>query len=183
MKKLLPYAFGALMGALLLFQTAWPDTYVPYPEVIVPARRIIEREPDTVRTFVDRIRYVTVEPTVVARAPDGARDEVESFCQPTVVAALPPLETPAPIPAPRLLVRSGSFDPGWWFQRDALRLTGPTSHGDLKAFDFSVRRGFSFRASGDTLIVRHPRAALFREAAELSVPLIIGIGLGLALGG
>jgi len=177
MKKLLPYVFGAVMGALLLFQTAWPETFIPYPEVIVPARRIIEREPDTVRTFVDRIRYVRVEPTMVARAPDGARDEVLTFCEPTMMAAAPPLEAPPPIPAPRLLVRSGTFDPGWWFQKDALLLTGPTSHGDLKAFDYRTRGSFTFRTTGDSLIVRYPRTALFREAAEIAAPFLLGVGL------
>lgn len=67
--------------------------------------------------------------------------------------------------------------PGWFFQRDQLLLTGPTSYGDLVPQDFLVRPGFSARIVGDSVIVRHPRAALLREAAEPAAWILVGMGL------
>ncbi len=167
-----PYGLGAVVGCLVMFSVAWPETYVGYPEVIVPARVIIEREPDTVRTFVDRILFVRAAPVQVAIAPAGALDEVAAFCRPTVLAVTDTVEVE--IPAARVLLRSVTHKPGWWFQRDGLLLTGPTSVGALKAFDFRVRPGFSARTSGDTVIVRYPRSGIVRELVEFGVPLLLG---------
>ena len=169
--RLGPYLLGAVVGCLVLFSTAWPESHVPYPEVIVPAARIIEREPDTVRTFVDRIRFVRAAPVVVAIAPAGAMSEVAAFCRPSILAVTDTVEVEVPA---RVLLRSVTHRPGWWFQADRLELTGPTSLGDLKAFDYRVRPGFTARTSGDSVLVRYPRTGLFREVVEVAVPLLLG---------
>ena len=48
-----------------------------YREIVV---KEIKGEPDTVRTFVDRIVYREVEPDVVITEPEGGTDIVEDFC-------------------------------------------------------------------------------------------------------
>ncbi len=177
-------SLGTLGYVLIGFLAAWlwapRKDHVPYPEVIVPAARIIKREPDTVRTFVDRIRFVNVQPILVARAPGGAQGEVAAFCRPTLLALTDTVEVEPP--APRLLLRSGVHSPGWFFQQARRLRTGPTSLGDLQALDFPVRPGFTFRTSGDSVLVRYPRSGLGRELLEFGITLAGGYMLGRTIG-
>jgi len=151
---------AGLIAGYLLFGGSDP---VPYPEVVI-AERILEREPDTVRTFVDRVVYRYVGPARVAIAPGGAAQEVAAFCRPLILAMVDTVEVESA--APRLLLRSVSHDPGWLWQRDRLTLTGPTSHGDLVGLEYAVRPGFSARTSGDSVIVRYPRGSTVRDLLE-----------------
>ncbi len=63
-----------------------------------------------------------------------------AFCRPTLLATT---DTVVETPAPRLLLRSGVHQPGWFFQKGRLLLIGPTSLGDLQALDYAVRPGFT----------------------------------------
>lgn len=172
-------AFVAGGVAVLLF--ARPDPEVIYDLVEVPVERIVEREPDTVVRFVDRIRYVTPDPVQIAVAPLGAATQVASFCAPSVLTAA--ADTVTDRPPEQLLLRSVVHDPGWWFSKDRLTLTGPTSYGDLQAIDVDVRPGFTVRTVGDSVLVRYPRTGFAREAVEVGGPLLLGLLVGMALGG
>lgn len=171
MRGLVPLA-SAIAGAAALYLVAWPGEVVRYERVEVPVERIIEREPDTVIRWVERIRVVTPDPVQIAVAPLGAGPQVASFCMPSVRAATGDTATAAP--DPQLLLRSVVHDPGWWWQRDRLTLVGPTSYGDLLAADYAVRPGWSARVSGDSVLVRYPRMGLVRELLEVVVPLAVG---------
>lgn len=158
-------SLGLVLVGVLLAYLVLPSDPVAYPEVIVPAARIIEREmPARPPTIVERIVYVNVPPRQVATAIGGAQDDVAAFCRPVVLAMTDTLEVE--VPAPELLLRSGEYSPApiWKpFARGNLLLTGPTSHGDLVAADYPVREGFAFRASGDSALVRYPRGAFVRD--------------------
>ncbi len=171
---------GAAVGAIALWAVAWPEEVVRYERVEVPVERIIEREPDTVVRWLERIRVVTPDPVQIAIAPGGAAPEVARFCMPSVLKAT---NDTTPAPPPQLLLRSVTHDPGWFFQRDRLLLTGPTSHGDLVAADYLVRPGFSARTVGDSVIVRSPRFGGFRQGLELGIAAAIGLISGLVIGG
>jgi len=94
----------------------------------------------------------------VARAPGCAVDEVAAFCRPSILAVTDTVVDTLYVP--QLLLRSVSYDPAWLWGKDKLLLTGPTSAGDLKALDYSVRGSFTARTSGDSVIVRYPREAV-----------------------
>ncbi|MEK9505173.1 hypothetical protein [Gaopeijia maritima] len=177
MKTLLLVAAAAIGGAAALWALAWPEKVVRYERVEVPVERIIEREPEVEVRFVERLRVITPPPVQVAIAPGGAAPQVSSFCMPSVLQAT--ADSITPVPDPQLLLRSVVHDPGWFFQRDRLLLTGPTSHGDLVAADYLVRPGFSARVSGDSVIVRYPRVGLTREALEFGFPLALGVVIAL----
>lgn len=172
--RLGPFLVGALVAYLLL-----PNDPVTYTDVVVPAARIIEREPpDRPPTIIERVRYVNVPPAQVATAPGGATDDVARFCRPTVVAKTDTVEVP--VADPMLLFRSVSFDerPIWNpLAKDELLVTGPTSLGDLKALDYPVRGSFDVRASGDTALVRYPRGALVRDVVETGAVVYTAIDL------
>ena len=161
-------SLGLVLVGVLLAYIVLPSEPVAYPEVIVPAARIIEREmPARPPTIVERIVYVNVPPRQVARAIGGAQDNVASFCRPTVLAMTDTLEVQ--VPAPELLLRSGQHQraPIWkLFARGNLMIAGPTSHGDLAAADYPVRAGYAFRTSGDSALVRYPRGAFVRDVIE-----------------
>jgi hypothetical protein len=152
---------AGVLGGYVLFGG---QEAILYPEVIVPAARIERREPDTVRTFVDRVRHVAVGPSQVATAPQGAHSDVTAFCRPVVA-----LRTDTIIRVDTLLLlRSVTHSPGWFTQRDRLTVTGLTNVGDLKAMDYDVRPGFTARAVRDGLQVKYPRTALLRSVGEFS---------------
>ena len=157
--RLGPFFIGALVAYLLLAPGGKGPTF---DRVIVPAARIIEREPDTVKTFVDRIVYRDAPRIQVAVAPRAAVQVVNEFCAPVVLQAVGDTLTSSR----RLIaIRSGTHRPtSWWnpiapLRRAGLTLTGFTNDGDLEQSDYSVRDGFSFRAAGDSLQVRYPRFA------------------------
>lgn len=181
MTRTLQLLAAAVAGAAGLWALAWPEEVVRYERVEVPVERIIEREPDTVVRWVERIRVVTPEPVQIAVAVGGGAPEVARFCRPAVLEAVS--DTVTPIPERQLLLRSVVHDPGWFFARDQLLLTGPTSHGDLVAADYLVRPGFSARTVGDSVVVRYPRAGLAREVVELGVAALVGYGLRALIGG
>lgn len=179
--RLGPFLVGALVAYLLI-----PSDPVTYTDVVVPAARIIEREPpDRPPTIIERVRFITVEPRQVATAPGGAMDDVTRFCRPTTVVQTDTVEVPAP--DPMLLFRSVSFDerPAWNpFAKDELLVTGPTSLGDLRSLDYPVRGSFDIRASGDTALARYPRGALVRDVVETGAIIYTAVDLvGLLLGG
>ena len=161
--------------------TRWivpPDPEVIYDRVEVPVEKIIEREPEVEVRFIERIRVITPDPVQIAVSTGGATADVARFCAPSTLAAVS--DTLADRPPPQLLLRSISHYPGWFFQKDKVLFTGPTSYGDLIAADYAVRPGFSARTSGDSLIVRYPRFGIVREVAEPLVFVAIGIGLAKA---
>lgn len=164
------YAVAGLLVGYVLFGGA---DFISYPEVIVPARVILEMEPDTVVRFVDRIRYITVEPARIATAPAGALADLNTFC------ATPQPQTerqPEPQPEPLALMRSFTLEPGWFTQKDRLTVTTMTNAGDLSATDFNVRSGAGLTATVGTAIVplvKYPRHAIFREFAEIGAVFLL----------
>ena len=158
-KRVSFYALLVLAGALLAYVLI-PNDPVVYTEVVVPARAIEEREPPTEPNIIERVRFI-----------------VQAFCAPSVASVTGDTTQVAET----LLLRSGTHSPGWWFGKDRLLLTGPTSTGDLKALDFEVRPGFDFRVNGDSVLVRYNRAGFLRQAAEVAVPLFVGALIGRAM--
>lgn len=153
--KLLYLLLGAAAGAFL-FQSCAPADVIPFPEVIVPAARIVEREPPArPPTIIERIVYVAPEPSLVARAPSGAADALDRFCRPVSVVQRPDTVT---VVDTVLVLRSGVFNETWpWAGADELRLTGFTNVGDLEERTYRTRGSFDFIATGDDLVVRYGR--------------------------
>lgn len=157
-----------LVGAVAFYALAPAAEPVVYSEVVVPAPRIIEREPPAREpTIIERIRFVAAAPTVVATAPQGAVLEVSSFCRPTVLRELG--DTTTAVPAEELLLRSVVFDeaPIWKpFSSDRLFLSAVSSYGDLSARDYRTRGSWDARALENDVRVRYGRAAMLRDLWE-----------------
>jgi len=156
----------ALVGALA-FYVAYPNRVVTYPEVVVPAARILEREvpayPPTIR---ERIVYVYLTPDVRAVAPGGAVEDVARFCRPILVTRSDTVRTTEIGPS---LIRTVSYAPPLWpLTRGSLLVTSMDGHGDLVAEDYRVRAPFGIAAGLEApyhTIVRTPRLAPLREIA------------------
>ena len=183
MKTLLrwvPYLVLPLLGAALFYVLSPGVDPVIYREVIVPAARILEQEPDTVIRWRERIVTVEVQPEVVATAPLGALDDLAAFCAPSM---LPPAQTtslPSVVTeAARDTVsvgRSVVHKDGWFWFKDDLTVTALTNYGDLRAEHYRVRDGFSVRFGPNPSTVRSPRFGLLKELVELAVPFVVGRG-------
>jgi len=133
---------------------ASPQEVVRYKEVFVADTVILEREPDTVVTVIERIRTVEVPALQIATATDGAVAEIAAFCLPPDTVYVERQE--------RSLVRSVVLDPAPWYSpmaKDKLFISAVTSGGDLTAYDFTVRPGWSMRA-GNGVNVRQDRFAI-----------------------
>lgn len=160
--RLLYLLLGAAVGAFA-FQSCGSPELPSWPEVVVPAARIIELEPpDRPPTIVERVVYRNIGPAQLASSPGGALEELASFCRPVVVSTVDTVE----VADPQLLLRSGSWDDSWWGS-DELVLTGFTNAGDLRRYVYHPRGGFDFRTSGDSILVRSGRFNLIRDAWEL----------------
>lgn len=185
--------FSALLwaaaGALALYILLPEQRPELIPHIITHTEFLEAREPDTVRTFVDRIVYRTPEPEQVATAPGGGEADVAAFCSEAVARGLQearPVTVDEPLPRAQpvtpgkahLFLRSIRHDEGWWIQKDLVALTGPLSTGDLTEWTFSARRSWSARAHADSLIFRRPRWDWIQDAAELVIPLAAGLALG-----
>jgi hypothetical protein len=174
--KILYTVVGLAVGTLLMiiFRSA-PDP-VTYTEVIV---REVVGEPDTVRTFVDRIVYRERPPTQVATQPAGATDVVDDFCKPDTVIVIDTItgDTVWVAADTVFLLRSVSHTPGWFFARDGIDLYGPTSVGDLRHVNLRAHPGWSVRTHPE-LLIREPRMGWWREAVEAGVYLGTGYLLG-----
>lgn len=152
------YALGAIVGALVLY-AALPQKVISYPEVIVPAARIIEREPPTEVRWRDRIVYRYVTPDVRATAPGGALDDVARFCRPLVVASTDTVRIGTPS-----VIRSVVYNPSLVpLRKDRLLVTSMNGYGDLFAEDYRVRPGYSVSFESG---VRYSRLAPLREIGE-----------------
>jgi hypothetical protein len=170
------------MGAVALYALS-PSPEPQYHTVIVPVEHIIQREPDTVRTFVDRIRFVSVPPRQVATAPRGSEGQIQEFCKPVIVAATQTDEEPGTLTDPMLLLRSVTFDHRWAWRKDHLLLTGPTNYGDLMAIDYEVRGDWTARTVGDGVLVQYPRTSLLYDVWEGGSQVYTGIKIVEALVG
>tara|TARA_R110000787_G_scaffold79469_1_gene173678 strand:- start:6837 stop:7364 length:528 start_codon:yes stop_codon:yes gene_type:complete len=159
----LGFVFGSFTGS---------PPEVRYQRVEVPVEVIVEREPDTVRTFIDRIRHVTVAPIQVAIAQEGALTLVQEFCKPVTIVQTDTIEI-----QPTLLLRSVSVNPGWWMGRDEILLTGPLSNGSLAAIDYRARGSWSSRVNADSLIFRQSRSGFLHGLLEFALPLAVGFGV------
>lgn len=175
-----PWIALPVLGAGLFYVLDPTRDPVMYAEVIVPAARILEQEPDTVVKWRERIVTVEVQPDVVATAPLGALNDLTAFCAPSMV---PPTQGPSPAiavqPVPRdtaSLGRSVVHSDGWFFFKDELTVTALDNYGNLRAEHYRVRDGFSVRFSGNPSTVRSPRFGLVKELVELAVPFVVGRG-------
>ena len=131
-----------LVGALLLYALA-PDRTISYPEVVVPAARIVEREvPSGPPRIVERIRYVYLTPDVRAVALGGAVGDVARFCRPVVVASTDTIRMPIPS-----VIRSLYYKPSLVpLRKGELLVTSMGGYGDLVAEDFRTRAPFGVAA-------------------------------------
>ena len=159
--------FLGVIGYHLLAPT--PDPII-YREVIVDT---IYGEPDTVRTFVDRIVYVEKEPELIVTDPDGGEDLVEDFCHPDTVLEVVEGDTVYLPQDTVYLVRSVVHKPGWLLGRDQITFYGPTSVGSLQEVRFKSYGGWSFRSDPEILF-REPRFGFLRQVVEAGV--YIGLG-------
>ncbi len=154
------YALGAIVGALV-FYALYPDRVHSYPEVVIPAARIIEREPPVEVRWRDRVVYRYVIPDVRATAPGGAIDDVVRFCRPVSVmgqdSTIRGVSSPAVI---RSVVHNPSLVP---LRKDRLLVTSMNGYGDLFAEDFRVRPGYSISFNSG---VRYSRFAPLHELGE-----------------
>ena len=174
--KILYAAVGLMIGTLLMiiFRSA-PDP-LTYTEVIV---REVVGEPDTVRTFVDRIVYRERAPEQVATQPGGATDVVSDFCKPDTVMVIDTIsgDTIWVAADTVFLLRSVAHTPGWFFARDQVDLYGPTSVGDLRNARLRAYPGWSVRTHPE-LLIREPRMGWWRELAEAGIYVTTGYLLG-----
>jgi hypothetical protein len=181
-RNLVWLGIAGLIGAVSVY--AFSPSPVPiYRNVIVPVERIVEREPDTVRTFVDRIVTVQAEPIQIARAPGGAQDQVQSFCEPIIIARTDTVEVGEPLVDPMLLLRSVSYDRRWGPRRDRLFLTGPMNTGDLVGIDYEVRGDWTVRAVGPDALVQYPRTSFIYDYWEAGSQIFTGYKIIEALAG
>lgn len=180
---------GAFVG-ITLYANFGPQPEPTYRNVEVPVERIVEVERiDTLVQWRERIVYKHIPATQVATAPDAGQPDVDTFCADVVERALAGAQ---PDTAPRLqegqdirpaapatlLLRSVRHNDGWFFGRDALILTGPTSTGDLRQLTYGVRDGFEARTHADTVIVRYPRSALVKQGVEYGIVMLVGAFVG-----
>ena len=176
--RLAPYAFGSIIGALLLFRFA-PTPELPYTQLIVPARQITRLEPDTIVRWRDRIVYRTVPPETTAEAPGAAADVVAAFCRPDTVRVPSSATTDTLWLNPAMvLLRSGSLDQRRWFRPDALTLTGVENTGDLRQWRYTTRGDVDFSTIGSGVLVRSPRWGIAGDLLEAGV----WFGLGYLVG-
>jgi hypothetical protein len=160
-----------IAGALLAFILFLPEPEIfPYRDIIV---KEIQGEPVVERTFVDRIVYRDRQPDLVATEPEGGTDVVEDFCHPDTVLRVVKGDTVWVQADTVYLLRSVVHDPGWFFQRDRVRIYGPTSTGDLREMRFRTYPGWSVRTDPE-LIFREPRLGWMREAVEALAFLWLG---------
>ena len=168
---------GLVAGALLYF------IFVPSPEPVEYTNVIVReiKEPDTVRTFIDRIVYRDRQPELVATEPGGATDVVEDFCKPdTVVQVIEGDTIYVPADTVYLLRSVVHYDKFWFWQRDGVGLFGPTSAGDLREMRFESWPGWSVRTDPE-LLFREPRFGLLRELSKQVPSILAGILLGRVL--
>jgi hypothetical protein len=149
-----------LIGALSM----WPEP-IYYPEVIVPAPRIIVREvPSGPPTIREKIVYVYLTPDVRAVAPGGATEDVARFCRPVMVASTDSVRVGTPS-----VIRTVTVGTTWLpFQRHPLLVTSMNGYGDLVAEDYRARTPFGVAAGLEEpyrTVVRYPRWAPLREVA------------------
>ena len=155
-----------LVGALGLY-LLYPNRVISYPEVIVPAARIITREiPSGPPTIRQKIVYVYLTPEVRAVAPGAVVEDVARFCRPTLLAqtdTVRPTELgPSVI---RTVAYSSSLLPMF---KGSLLVTTMSGNGDLIAEDFRTREPFGVRAGLNepfNTTVRYSRLAPLRELA------------------
>jgi len=172
---------GAVVGMLLL-GILKPDRVFPdYDRIIVHE---IRGEPDTVRTFVDRIVYRDRKPEVVVTQPGGGEDVVEDFCNPDTVMVVDTLEgdTIWISTDTVYLLRSIVHDPGWFVQRDRITTYGPTSASDLLEMRFTSWPGWSLRTHPE-LIFREPRLGWIKPIVEYGSVATLFYFLGTWIGG
>jgi len=160
-------AVVAVLGGMLWLSGQEAEVY---REIVV---REIKGEPDTVRTFVDRVVYRDREPELVAVEPGGGEDVVEDFCRPDTVVQVLQGDTVWVAQDTVFLMRSVVHDAGWFFARDNIRVYGPTSAGDLREMRYSSYGGWSIRA-GEGVLFREPRFGWGRPLLEA----LAFIGLG-----
>lgn len=193
-----------LAGALALYLIQ-PDPPDPrFDHVIVSAQDILEGEPEPEVRWRDRIVYRTPTPRMIADAIDAGQLEVDAFCAEAIAEALgsdaqnrpltaadpAPADSPAvsrepvepvrTVPERRILLRSGRVDPSWWpfgLGEDELTLVGPLSDGTLRELTYDVRPGYSWRASGDTLVMRVPRTSRLKQIGRDLLLVAGGMGL------
>lgn len=163
------YALAAC-AMFVLGRTLRDPPEVRYQRVEVPVEVIIKREPDTIVTFVERIKYVNVPAAQVAVASGGGLGAVAEFCKPVTVTARDTVEV-----QPTLLLRSVSVDKAWWTGSDKVLFTGLVSNGDMVAADYSVAGDWVARTNADSLMVRRSRVAWLSGAMEFLIPLTAGI--------
>lgn len=153
---LISFAVGASCDGDLYPAVAKTDT------IWVPIEEIREAEPETIQTFLDRIRWKTLPPETVKVATGGPEPEVGLFCAAPIATALGDTTPKEPV----ALIRSGSYTEGWFFGRSRFVATAPLSTGGAIQPVFAPRGSFTFRASEDAVQVQESRWSWVRPVVE-----------------
>ena len=179
MDKVLYAIVGAVVG-MLLFGILRPDGVFPdYDRIIVHE---IKGEPDTVRTFVDRIVYRDRKPEVVVTQPGGGEDVVQDFCHPDTVEVVVGTDTLWLASDTVFLMRSVDTSEPWFFGRTDITVWGPNSVGDLQELRFRSWPGWSLRTHPD-LLFREPRLGWIKPIIEYGSVATVFYFLGSWIGG
>lgn len=182
MSRAILYGLAGLAAGFLAAYILQPEPDLsPYQDPVVVSHRDITRnEPDTTFTFVVRMTHTAPAPIVREVSPQAGTPDVSAFCRAAVEQALAAVVPDSTPPAPSdtsLLLRSVSYDRGWFLGPDRVTVLGPTSVGDLYRAEYRMRGG-GLRVHADSLVVRTSRFGLAQDLIEIAVPLAVGYGLG-----
>lgn len=148
-----------LLAGLALGWQAKPTPKPTYRNVIVQDTVILHQAPDTVLKFVDRIKWKTLEPTVIAHGTTVDTLRLAAYCAPVVTDSV---TTPAPVLPPS----SGRYD------GKTLKLFSVTSDSKLFAQETAVTPPFEWVNRGEQYDVRTTRSGfkLFKALPKVLVP-------------
>ena len=177
--KLIYAILGITVGGLLALILRPSVDPIAYPEIIVHE---IRGEPDTVRTFVDRIVFRDRKPDLVVTQPSGGEDVVSDFCHPDTVEVVAGTDTLWLPTDTVFLMRSVDTSEPWFFGRSDVTVWGPNSVGDLQELRYRSWPGWSLRTHPD-LIFREPRLGWIKPIIEYGSVATFFYFLGSWIGG
>lgn len=168
-----PIVLIAGAGLILLAGLAigWQVKPMPdptYRDVVVSDTVIMQSAPDTVLSIIEKIKWRTVEPTVIAHGTTVDTVRLAAYCRPDTV-----LPTPVAVLPPS----SGKYD------GKTLSLFSVTSDSRLFAQETAVTPPFEWVAVGGTYDVRTTRSGfkLFKALPKFLVPALAGVAVGVVI--
>lgn len=167
-----------LLAGLAMGWAVKPMPKPTYRDVIVSDTVIMAQQPDTVLKFVDRIKWRTVEPTVIARGDTRDTTRLDAFCrsQPLITESVNK-DSALTLTNAVLPPSSGKYD------GKTLSLFSVTSDSRLFAQETAVTTPFEWVAVGGTYDVRTTRSGfkLFKALPKFLVPALAGVAVGVVI--